>query len=90
MPACMIMGIDVKYPATCKEYTALAPATVEANRGRDLARAGRTETLERDWVPKRLVILQFESIERARRWVDSPEHAPVGRLRHQARTAIWR
>ncbi len=84
MTAYVIVDIDVKDPATYKEYIALAPATVEAYGGKYLARAGRTETLEGDWVAKRLVILQFESIESARQWLDSPEYAPVKRLRHQA------
>ncbi len=84
MTAYVIVDIDVKDPATYKEYIALAPATVEAYGGKYLAKAGRTETLEGDWVAKRLVILQFESIERARQRLDSPEYAPVQRLRHQA------
>jgi len=60
MTAYVIVDIDVKDPLTYKEYVALA-------------RAGRTEKLEGDWVPKRLVILQFESLERAKQWLDSPE-----------------
>ncbi len=84
MAAYVIVDIDVKDPVTYKEYIGLAPATVEKYGGRYLARAGRTEKLEGDWVPKRLVILQFESLERAKQWLDSPEYTPIKRLRHQA------
>src|SRR5512146_2177038 len=84
MTAYVILDIDVKDPTTYKGYIDLAPATVEAYGGKYLARAGRTEVLEGEWVPKRLVILQFESIERARVWLDSPEYKPVKRLRHAA------
>ena len=63
---------------------ALSPRTVAAYGGRFLARAGRTEKLEGDWLPTRLVILEFESIERAKEWLDSPEYAPVKALRHKA------
>ena len=84
MTAYVIMDIDVKDPTTYKEYIGLAPATVEAYGGKYQARAGRTEKLEGDWVPKRLVILQFESLERARAWLDSPEYQPIKRLRHAA------
>ena len=87
MTAYVIFDIDVKDAVTYKEYVALAPATVEMYGGRYLARAGRTEKLEGDWVPKRLVILQFESLERAKQWLDSPEYAPIKRLRHQAATS---
>ncbi len=84
MTAYVIVDIDVKDASTYKEYIALAPATVAAYGGRYLARAGRTEKFEGDWVPKRLVILQFDSLERAREWLDSPEYKDVKQLRHRA------
>ncbi len=87
MTAYVILDIDVKDPTTYKEYAALAPATVAAYGGEYLARAGRTEKLEGNWVPKRLVILQFETVDRAKQWLDSPEYAPVKRLRHEAATS---
>ena len=37
--------------------------------------------LEGDWEPQRLVILEFESMERLREWYDSPEYAPLKQLR---------
>ena len=63
---------------------ALAPASVEAHGGKYLARAGRTEQFEGEWLPRRLVILQFDSIEGAKAWLDSPDYAPVKKLRHRA------
>ncbi len=84
MTAYVIFDIDVQDAETYRQYAALAPATVEQYGGSYLARAGRTEKLEGDWMPKRLVILRFESVERARQWLDSPEYAPIKRLRHQA------
>lgn len=84
MTAYVVVDIDVKDPEAYKQYVALAPASVAAHGGRYLARAGRTEKLEGDWLPRRLVILQFESIEQARAWLDSPDYAPVKTLRHQS------
>lgn len=51
--------------------------------GRYIARGGQNETLEGDWHAKRLVILEFESIEKAKQWLNSPEYAPARALRHQ-------
>ncbi len=84
MSAYVILDIDVKDPSTYKEYVALAPATVAAYGGRYLARGGKAETLEGEWVPKRLVILEFESLQQARAWLDSPEYGPVKKLRQKA------
>lgn len=84
MTAYVVVDTDVKDAATYKEYIALAPATLRAHGGRYLARAGRTEKLEGDWLPTRLVILEFESLEKAKQWLNSPEYAPVKVLRHKA------
>jgi uncharacterized protein (DUF1330 family) len=84
MTAYVIVDIDVTDPVTYEEYKKLAPAGVEACGGKYIARGGRTEVLEGNWVPNRLVILQFESIEKAKAWLDSPEYGPAKTLRHRA------
>ncbi len=84
MTAYVVVDIDVQDATTYAEYIAKAPATVAAHGGKYLARAGRTEKLEGDWVPKRLVILQFDSLERAKEWLNSADYAPVKALRHKA------
>ncbi len=84
MTAYVVVDIDVEDATTYTDYIARAPETVTAYGGKYLARAGRTERLEGDWIPKRLVILQFESLERAKEWLNSPEYAPVKALRHKA------
>ncbi|HEY5984332.1 MAG TPA: DUF1330 domain-containing protein [Anaerolineales bacterium] len=84
MSAYVISDIQVLDAAAYPEYVALSPATVAAYGGRFVARGGHTEKLEGDWLPTRLVILEFESVERAKQWLNSPEYAPVKALRHKA------
>lgn len=87
MSAYVIVDIEVTDPQGYQEYVKLAPATVQLYGGRYLARGGHNETLEGDWQAKRLVILEFESLERAKAWLNSPEYAPARALRHKyART----
>lgn len=86
MTAYVIVDIQVKDPVRYEEYKQLAAPTVELYGGKYIARGGRTETLEGEWSPSRLVILQFEDIEQARTWLDSPEYAAARSIRHQ--TAI--
>jgi uncharacterized protein (DUF1330 family) len=81
MPAFVIVDIDVHDPVRYEEYKQLAEATVGAYGGRYVARGGRTEVLEGGWTPKRLVILEFESLERARQWWSSVEYGPARALR---------
>jgi len=66
-----------------EEYKKLAPAAVELYGGKYIARGGKTEVLEGDWLPTRLVILQFESSEQAKKWLNSPEYSEARKMRHQ-------
>ncbi len=83
MSAFVIVDIDVKDPEGYQEYARLAPAAVTLYGGRYLARGGPNETLEGDWHAKRLVILEFENMGKAKAWLNSPEYAPARKLRHQ-------
>jgi uncharacterized protein (DUF1330 family) len=84
LSAYVIVDIQVTDPQIYEDYKKLAPACVAAYGGEYLARGGRTEILEGDWEPNRLVILHFESREQVKKWLNSPEYTPVKALRHQA------
>lgn len=84
MSAYVIVDIEVTDPAQYEHYKALAPATVAAFGGRYVARGGATLSLEGDWHSKRLVILEFDSLERAQAWHDSPAYRAARTLRQSA------
>jgi uncharacterized protein (DUF1330 family) len=84
MSAYVIVDITVTDPDRYEVYKRLAPEAVELYGGRYLARGGAVETLEGDWSPTRLVILEFESVERAKAWWDSPEYHDAKGIRHEA------
>ena len=83
MTAYVIVDIHVTDPVGYEEYKRLAPAAVELYGGKYIARGGRTEALEGDWLPNRLVILQFDSSEQAKKWLNSPEYKEARKMRHQ-------
>ncbi len=83
MTAYVIVDIEITDPAGYEDYKRLAPASVTAYGGKYLTRGGKAETLEGEWSPKRLVILEFESMENAKAWLNSPEYGPVKILRHK-------
>lgn len=84
MAAYVINDMEVTDAVTFDEYRKLSPATVALYGGRFLARGGATLTLEGSWSPKRLVILEFPSVERAQAWLASPEYAPARKLRQMS------
>ncbi len=87
MTAYVVVDIDVTDPKGYEEYKRLAPPAVELYGGSYIARGGRTETLEGEWSPKRLVILQFESIQQAKKWLNSSEYSRARELRHTYATS---
>ena len=87
MPGYVIVDIDVYDPVVYEEYKKMAPSSIALYGGKYLARGGATEVVEGDWSPKRFVVLQFDSLARAKEWLNSPEYAPALRLRRQSATS---
>ena len=84
MPAYVINDMEVTNPELLEEYKKLSAPTVKQFGGRFIARGGRVVTLEGEWTPQRLVILEFPTLEQAKSWADSAEYAPAKRLRQQS------
>lgn len=86
MPAYLIADIVVRDADAYAQYGKQVLATIEAHGGRFLARGGATRTLEGDWAPRRLVIIEFPSMANLTRWYNSPEYRPLIELRKRAST----
>ena len=81
MAAYIIVEIDITDPERYEQYRQQAGATVLAHGGKYIVRGGKAETLEGDWRPKRIVVLQFENAERAREWWSCEEYREPKKLR---------
>lgn len=86
MPAYVIADIDISDPEQYEHYNAAVPSTLVASGGRLIVRGGELAVFEGDWRPKRLVVLEFENLEAARRWYDSAGYGEAKRLREGAAT----
>ncbi len=87
MSAYVVIEIIVKNPEGYEEYKMLAPPTIAAYGGKYIARGGRAENLEGSWQPNRIVILEFESLEKAKTWINSKEYQEARALRHKYATS---
>jgi uncharacterized protein (DUF1330 family) len=83
MPAYIIVEIDIHDPTGYGEYKKLAGATVEKYGGKYIVRGGKAEVLEGEWIPKRIVVLQFESTDRAKQWLNCEEYREPRKMRHR-------
>ncbi|TMH68230.1 MAG: DUF1330 domain-containing protein, partial [Betaproteobacteria bacterium] len=84
MAAYVIGEVDVMDPAAYEDYRKQVGAVLAKYGGRFLARGGKVEALEGGWSPKRLVLLEFASMEQALKWYRSPDYAPLIKLRQKA------
>jgi uncharacterized protein (DUF1330 family) len=84
MSAYVIAEIEVVDPAAYEDYRKQVLAVVTQYGGRFLVRGGQIDAREGGWTPKRMVVLEFPSMAQARKWYDSPEYAPLIKLRQKA------
>ena len=66
-PAYIIVEISIHDPKGYEEYKKLAPASIAAFGGEFLIRGGKIETLEGDWTPERIVVVEFPDMETAKK-----------------------
>ena len=81
MAGYVIANVDVKDAVAYEEYRKLVPATIQKYGGKYLVRGGPHEVLEGGWTPSRVVVLEFSSVEQAKRWYDSEEYRGPKALR---------
>lgn len=86
MSAYVIVDVDIHDQNLYEEYKKLTPAAIKAYNGKFVVRGGKAETLEGEWKPGRVVVLEFPDAETAKKWWDSPEYNPAKAIRQKAST----
>jgi uncharacterized protein (DUF1330 family) len=84
MTAYLIADIVVTDPAGYETYRLQAPAVIAQYGGRYLVRGGTIHTLEGSLGLDRCVVVEFASLEAARAFYESPEYAPLLKLRSES------
>jgi uncharacterized protein (DUF1330 family) len=85
-PAYLVVEVDIKDTVTFQKYAAAVPATLAPFGGRFIVRGGKTDALEGE-APKRIVMIAFDSMEKARAWWESPAYEAIKPIRHSAAVA---
>jgi len=81
MRAYVLAEIEITNPDGYKGYASGVVPTIEKYGGRFLVRGGAVHTLEGEWPTRRRVIIEFPTVEAARKWWDSPEYEKPKALR---------
>ncbi len=84
MAAYIIVDVKITDPQRYDDYKKLTPGSLVPFEGKFIVRGGPTETLEGDWNPGRIVVLEFPSAEKAKSWWSSNGYAPAKAIRQAA------
>ena len=84
MSAYVIVDVQITDHEEYEEYKKLTPAAIAAFDGKFIVRGGATQTLEGDWHPERIVVLEFPSVNRANEWWASPQYTEAKVIRQRS------
>lgn len=87
MKAYALVNVEITDTVGFADYRKQVPATIEAFGGRYLTRGGAMEVLEGEWMPHRLVILEFPDAATIKAWYCSPEYQRLLEIRKRTATA---
>jgi uncharacterized protein (DUF1330 family) len=81
MSAYLIANVEIKDFEKMKVYLAATPEILKKYTGRFLVRGGELWIAEGHWNPKRLVVVEFDSLEKAKEFWRSEDYKPLKELR---------
>ena len=87
MAAYLIYDAVVTDPQKYEQYKSLAPAAIAAYGGKYVVRGGKHESVEGDWKPNRMVMLEFPTYAKAQEFWNSPEYTSARKSREGAAVA---
>ena len=87
MAAYLIYDAVVTDPQKYEHYKSLAPAAIAAYGGKYVVRGGKHESVEGDWKPNRMVMLEFPTYAKAQEFWNSPEYTSARKSREGAAVA---
>ena len=80
----VIAEVEVTDPTNLKKYGEKAPEIVASFGGRYVVRGGQVQALEGEAPKGYVVVIGFDSVEKAREWYDSPDYKAIRGFRQSA------
>ncbi|MBR0974005.1 MULTISPECIES: DUF1330 domain-containing protein [Bradyrhizobium] len=87
MKAYLVLDLSVNDFAGFKPYIAEIPAFIARHSGRYIVSGVQPTTIEGDWAPERLVIIEFPGREKAQAFLNDPDAQDLFKLRHATTTS---
>ena len=87
MKAYIILDIEIHDSNAFQVYASEIPAFVKKHSGRYLVLGGEAETVEGNWKPQRLVVIEFPSKENAQEFLNDSDAQVLFAVRHNSTTS---
>jgi len=83
-PGYVIAEVEITDPTTLQKYGEKAPQIVESFNGHYVVRGGDIQALEGEPPKGYIVVIGFDSVQKAREWYDSPAYAAIRPFRQNS------
>ena len=87
MKAYLVLDLTVHDFAGFQPYIAAIPAFIEKHSGRYIVQGAVPSSLEGDWRPERLVLIEFPARESAEAFLTDPDCQALFHIRHETTTS---
>ena len=83
MKGYLVLDLSIKDLEGFMQYAKKIPEFIAKHGGRYIVQGVVPETMEGQWAPERLVVLEFPSQEKAREFLADPDAQPLFAVRHK-------
>ena len=87
MKAYLVLDFSVHDLEGFRPYIANVPAYISKHGGKYIVRGAEPTTIEGDWSPKRMVVLEFPTRQNAENFLADPEFQELAKIRHKTTTS---
>ncbi|HKO72195.1 MAG TPA: DUF1330 domain-containing protein [Bradyrhizobium sp.] len=87
MKAYLVLDVSVNDFAGFKKYIAEIPAFIAKHSGKYIVQGVQPTTIEGDWKPQRMVIIEFPERGMAEAFLSDPEIQDLFKIRHNTTTS---
>lgn len=87
MKTYLVLDLAIHDLAGFRPYIAGIPAFIEKHSGRYIVRGVPPTTMEGDWTPELMVVLEFPARENAEAFLSDPDCQDLFRIRHATTTS---
>ena len=84
MSAYLIADVEVTDANLYGQFLEGMTPIVESHGGKFVARGGQIEVMGGDWMPRRLAIIEFGSLQQIHAYLDSPEYTALDDIRSRS------